>query len=120
MFLTGPYHAINTAVGKDKIKPNAKPATTEIKLLVISLKNTPLSIIVNIDLKVTTKFGKLREVISTLVSYADVQSQCYRDLKDEMLAMRNDFKDAQKQSAETNKAVLEAIKVMTKAIKEKK
>lgn len=65
-------------------------------------------------------FGKLREVISTLVSYADVQSQCYRDLKDEMLAMRNDFKDAQKQSAETNKAVLEAIKVMTKAIKEQK
>ena len=65
-------------------------------------------------------FGKLREIISTLVSYADVQSQCYRDLKYEMLAMRNDFKDAQKQSAETNKAVLEAIKVMTKAIKEQK
>jgi hypothetical protein len=65
-------------------------------------------------------FGKLREIISTLVSYADVQSQCYRDLKDEMLAMRNDFKDAQKQSAETNKAILEAVKVMTKAIKEQK
>lgn len=65
-------------------------------------------------------FGKLREVISVLVSYADVQSQCYRDLKYEMLAMRNDFKDAQKQSAETNKVILEAIKVMTKAIKEQK
>ena len=65
-------------------------------------------------------FGRLREVIAQLIQYADVQAQCYRDLKDEMLAMRNDFKDAQKQSAETNKAVLEAVKAMTKAIKELK
>ena len=65
-------------------------------------------------------FGKLRELIATLTSYADVQAQCYHDMKDEILAMRNDFRDSQKQSAETNKAILEAVKAMTKAIKDNK
>jgi hypothetical protein len=62
IFLTGTYQAIKIAVGRDNTKPIAKPAVTEIKLLVISVQNTPRDIIVPIDFIVSTIFGKLLAV----------------------------------------------------------
>jgi len=61
-YAQGAYHAIRIAIGKDRTSPIANPAVTEIRLLAISVQNTPLCIIVNIDLNVITTFGKLLEV----------------------------------------------------------
>ena len=62
MFLTGLYQAIRMATGSAMTKPNANPASTEIKLLPISLKKTPLSIIVCMDANTASTLGKLRDV----------------------------------------------------------
>lgn len=65
-------------------------------------------------------FSNLQEVLSSLTQYTNVQAQCYRDLKGEIANLRKDYKDAQLESIELNKAILKAVGEMTKAIKEKK
>lgn len=64
-------------------------------------------------------FDEMRTVLQSLVDYARVQGECYRDLKDEMLALRKDSKDAQKETAELHRTMLDAVKAMTKVVKER-
>ena len=40
-------------------------------------------------------FDKMKEVLSTMVQYTQVQAECYRDLKNEISDLRKDYKDAQ-------------------------
>ncbi len=63
-------------------------------------------------------FNKMQEVLNTMLRYTNVQAECYKDLKGEILNLRKDYKDAEKESVELHKATLEAVKTMTKAIKE--
>ncbi len=65
-------------------------------------------------------FDEMRSVLASLVEYAKVQGECYRDLKDEMLSLRKDTKDSQKETAELHKSLLEAVRAMTKAVKDLK
>lgn len=67
-----------------------------------------------------SSFDELRSVLSTLVDYSKAQSECYRDLKDEILSLRKDTKDSQRETAELHKSLLEAVKAMTKAVKDLK
>ena len=62
-------------------------------------------------------FDKLKDVIAAMVQYTDVQAKCYNDLKQEIVQMRIDYKDAQRDSVATNLAILEAVKEMTNAVK---
>lgn len=63
-------------------------------------------------------FEKMKEVLATMVQYTQVQADCYKDLKGEILNLRKDYKDAQQESIELHKATLRAVDAMTKAIKE--
>lgn len=68
--------------------------------------------------KFFTSFDEMRSVLTALVEYSKAQSECYRDLKDEILSLRKDTKDSQRETAELHKSLLEAVKAMTKAIKD--
>lgn len=70
--------------------------------------------------KFFTSFDEMRSVLSVLVEYSRTQSECYRDLKDEILSLRKDTKDSQRETAELHKSLLEAVKAMTKAVKDLK
>lgn len=70
--------------------------------------------------KFFTSFDELRSVLTALVEYSRAQSECYRDLKDEILSLRKDTKDSQRETAELHKSLLEAVKAMTKAVKDLK
>lgn len=63
-------------------------------------------------------FDKMKEVLATMVQYTQVQADCYKDLKGEILNLRKDYKDAQQESIELHKATLRAVDAMTKAIKD--
>lgn len=70
--------------------------------------------------KFFTSFDEMRSVLSALVEYSKAQSECYKDLKDEILSLRKDTKDSQRETAELHKSLLEAVKAMTKAVKDMK
>ena len=65
-------------------------------------------------------FDEMRAVLASLVEYSRVQGECYKDLKDEILSLRKDTKDSQRETAELHKAMLEAVRAMTKAVKDLK
>lgn len=65
-------------------------------------------------------FDKFHEVLDTMVQYTQVQAECYKDLKNEVLNLRKDYKDAQIESIDLHKSMLKAIDSMTKAINETK
>jgi len=75
---------------------------------------------VNDNTRFFASFDDMRSVLASLVEYARVQGECYRDLKDEMLSLRKDTKDSQKETAELHRSMLEAVKVMTKVVKDLK
>lgn len=75
---------------------------------------------VNDNNKFFTSFDEMRSVLESLVEYAKVQGECYRDLKDEILSLRKDTKDSQKETAELHRSMIEAVKAMTKAVKDLK
>ena len=70
--------------------------------------------------KFFTSFDEMRSVLTALVEYSKGQSECYKDLKDEILSLRKDTKDSQRETAELHKSLLEAVKAMTKAVKDMK
>lgn len=57
-------------------------------------------------------FSQMRDIITTLTQYADRQSQCYNDLRAEIIGLRSDFKGSKIESNELHKSTLEAIKTM--------
>ena len=63
-------------------------------------------------------FEKMKTVLAEMVQYTQVQAECYKDLKGEILNLRKDYKDAQQESIELHKATLKAVDTMTKAIKD--
>lgn len=63
-------------------------------------------------------FEKMKVVLAELVQYTQVQADCYKDLKGEILNLRKDYKDAQQESIELHKATIKAVDAMTKAIKD--
>lgn len=63
-------------------------------------------------------FDKFHEVLGTMVQYTQVQAECYKDLKGEILNLRKDYKDAQIESIGLHKSMLKAIDSMTKALNE--
>lgn len=70
--------------------------------------------------KFFTSFDEMRSVLAALVEYSKAQSECYKDLKDEILSLRKDTKDSQRETTELHKSLLEAVKAMTKAVKDLK
>ena len=62
-------------------------------------------------------FDKLKEVLDTMVQYTQVQAECYKDMKGEILNLRTDYHNAQLENIELNKAILKAIETMTESIK---
>ena len=63
MFRTGRYQAIRNAMGTAVTKPRAKPATTEIILLMKSVARMPRSMTVARACKIAGRKGKLRAVL---------------------------------------------------------
>ncbi len=62
-------------------------------------------------------FDRMKEILSTMVQYTQVQAECYKDLKGEILNLRKDYKDAQQESIELHKATLKAVDAMSKVVK---
>lgn len=67
-----------------------------------------------------SSFDEIRSVLTPLADYARIQGECYRGLKDEMLSLRNDTKDSQRETADLHRSMIEAVKAMTKAVKDLK
>lgn len=65
-------------------------------------------------------FDKLKEVLNTMVQYTQVQAECYKDMKGEILNLRKDYKDAQIENIDLNKSIIKAIETMTESIKDLK
>lgn len=65
-------------------------------------------------------FGKLKEVLNTMVQYTQVQAECYKDMKGEILNLRTDYHNAQLENLKLNKSILKAIETMTESIKDLK
>ena len=65
-------------------------------------------------------FDKVKEVVASLVQYTQVQASCYNDLKQEIVNLRKDYKESQIDAIELNKATQQAVREMTKALKESK
>jgi len=63
-------------------------------------------------------FDKFKVVLDTMVQYTQVQAECYKDLRREILNLRKDYKDAQMESIDLHKSMLKAIDSMTKALDE--
>ena len=54
----------------------------------------------------------MRDIITALTQYADRQSQCYNDLRAEIIGLRSDFKGSKIETNELHKTTLEAINTM--------
>lgn len=65
-------------------------------------------------------FDKVKEVVASLVQYTQVQASCYNDLKQEIVNLRKDYKESQIDAIELNKATQQAVREMTKALKDSK
>ena len=65
-------------------------------------------------------FNHLKQTMSEIASYAQVQVDCYNSLKAEIEALRKDNKDKQMETANLHKALLDAIKTMTIVLNTKK
>ena len=61
-------------------------------------------------------FGKIRAVLETMVDYTRVQSECYKDLKDEILSLRKDTKDMQRGTNQLTQELISAVRTMTAAL----
>ena len=62
-------------------------------------------------------FDKLKKVLDIMIQYTQVQAECYKDMKGEILNLRTDFHNAQLENIELNKSILKAIETMTESIK---
>ena len=65
-------------------------------------------------------FDKLKEVLDIMIQYTQVQAECYKDMKGEILNLRTDYHNAQLEDIELNKSILKAIETMTESIKDLK
>lgn len=64
-----------------------------------------------------TSLSKLKEVLDSLIQYANVQATCYKDLKDEIQNMKQTQVKAQSDYAKLNADLLTAVREMISAIK---
>ena len=67
-----------------------------------------------------SSLGKLKEVLNSLVEYANVQATCYKDLKEEIENLKKSQIKAHSDSAKLNADLLTAVKEMISAIKSMK
>lgn len=63
-----------------------------------------------------TGINEIQNAINIFVENSSIQKDEFNVLKNQIVDMRNDFKDSQKQSIETNKALIEAIIDLKKTI----
>lgn len=64
-----------------------------------------------------TSLSKLKDVLDSLIEYANVQATCYKDLKQEIQNLKQSQVKAQSDSAKLNADLLTAVKEMISAIK---
>jgi hypothetical protein len=63
-----------------------------------------------------TGINEIQNAIKIFVENSSIQKDEFNVLKNQIVEMRNDFKDSQKQSIETNKALIDAIIELKKTI----
>ena len=66
---------------------------------------------------VFSSFSKQKEVLDSLIQYANVQATCYTDLKQEIQSLKQSQVKAQADGAKLNADLLTAVKEMISAIK---
>lgn len=64
-----------------------------------------------------SSLAKLKDVLDSLVGYANIQATCYKDLKQEIQNLKESRVKAQSDSAKLNADLLTAVKEMISAIK---
>ena len=96
----------------DELVSDAKEVTRQLNdQLVASTQH--ISNFVSGNANFLSTFQQMQGVLAQLVNYAQLQAQCYQDLKNEMADIRKDNKDVQVENAELGKSILEAVKEMT-------
>lgn len=61
--------------------------------------------------------SQLKDVLNSLIEYANVQAICYKDLKQEILELKKAEVESRTNSAKLNSDLLTAVKEMTSAVK---
>lgn len=64
-----------------------------------------------------SSLSKLQDVLRSLVEYSNIQATCYQDLKDEIGKLKEEQMKAISEGAKINSALLEAVKELTKTVK---
>ncbi len=61
--------------------------------------------------------AQINNVLNKLIEYSDVQASCYKDLKDEILALKSEQIKSQQNATQLNQDLLRAVKEMVAAVK---
>ncbi len=64
-----------------------------------------------------TSLSKLKDVLDSLIEYANVQASCYKDLKQEIQELKQTQVNAKADNAKLNEDLLVAVREMISAIK---
>ena len=99
----------------DYLTADAKMVTTELNnQLVASTQYIKQFVEENHDFY--DSFSQLRSVLDKMVEYTNVQADCYKDLKDEILSLRKDAKDSQRGNNQLTQELINSVKAMTDAL----
>lgn len=99
----------------DYLTADAKMVTTELNNhLVASSQYIKQFVEENHDF--FDSFSQLRSVLDKMVEYTNVQADCYKDLKDEILSLRKDAKDSQRGNNQLTQELINSVKAMTDAL----
>ena len=96
----------------DELVSDAKEVTRQLNAQ-LEASTQHISNFVSGNANFLSTFQQMQGVLAQLVSYAQLQAQCYQDLKKEMTNIRKDNKDVQAENVDLGKSILEAVKEMT-------
>lgn len=103
----------------DALIEDAQKATEQLSTELTNSSNYIVNF-VNNNAEFFDSFAKLNSVIDTLVQYTNLQAQSYSQLTQQISDLRKDYKEAQQESVELSKTTIEAIREMTKQLKDNK
>jgi hypothetical protein len=100
----------------DELSEDAAVVSTELNQQ-LKASSEYIQAFVNSNKHYFDSISDMKNLFEKLVEYADVQAECYRDLKQEIASLKGTQISTQKNAVELNKDLLVAVREMTLAVK---
>lgn len=100
----------------DELIRDAKSTSSELNLQ-LQASTKYIKDFVENNTSVFSSMGQLNGVLKALVDYSKVQADCYKDLKTEIQALKQEQMNTQKESKSLNADLLTAVREMINALK---